>query len=63
MLTILSIGAVALDFEGAVLFLIAIPAVLLGSWVGWKIFGLLSEQRFRQMLSALLIGSGLMLIF
>jgi uncharacterized membrane protein YfcA len=61
--TILSIGAVALDWEGAVLFLIAIPAVLLGSWVGWKIFGLLSEQRFRQMLSVLLIGSGLMLIF
>ena len=44
------------------MFLIAIPAVLLGSWVGWKIFGLLSEQRFRQMLSILLIGSGLMLI-
>jgi uncharacterized membrane protein YfcA len=61
--TILSIGAVALDWEGAVLFLIAIPAVLLGSWVGWKIFGLLSEQRFRQMLSVLLIGSCLMLIF
>jgi len=48
---------------GAVLLLIAIPAVLLGSWTGWKIFGLLSEQRFRQMLSALLIGSGLLLIF
>jgi len=61
-LTMLSIGAVALDRMGAVLFLIAIPAVLLGSWVGWKIFGLLSELRFRQMLSVLLIGSGLMLI-
>jgi len=62
-LTMMMIGVVALDREGAVLFLIAIPAVLLGSWTGWKIFGLLSEQRFRQMLSALLIGSGLMLIF
>jgi uncharacterized membrane protein YfcA len=62
-LTMLLIGAVALDREGVVLFLIAIPAVLLGSWTGWKIYGRLSELRFRQMLSALLIGSGLLLIF
>jgi uncharacterized membrane protein YfcA len=62
-LTMLLIGAVALDREGVVLFLIAIPAVLLGSWTGWKIYGRLSEIRFRQMLSALLIGSGLLLIF
>ena len=62
-LTMLLIGAVALDREGVVLFLIAIPAVLLGSWTGWKIYGRLSEVRFRQMLSALLIGSGLLLIF
>ena len=60
---LLLIGAVSFDRMGAVLLLIAIPAVLLGSWTGWKIFGLLSEQRFRQMLSALLIGSGLLLIF
>jgi uncharacterized membrane protein YfcA len=62
-LTMLLIGAVALDRQGVVLFLIAIPAVLLGSWTGWKIYGRLSELRFRQMLSALLIGSGLLLIF
>ena len=62
-LTMLLIGVVALDRQGVVLFLIAIPAVLLGSWTGWKIYGRLSELRFRQMLSALLIGSGLLLIF
>jgi len=62
-LTMLLIGVAALDREGVVLFLIAIPAVLLGSWTGWKIYGRLSERRFRQMLSALLIGSGLLLIF
>ena len=61
-MTLLLIGAVSFDRMGAVLLLISIPAVLLGSWTGWKIFGLLSEQRFRQMLSALLIGSGLLLI-
>ena len=62
-LTMLLIGVAALDREGVVLFLIAIPAVLLGSWTGWKIYGRLSERRFRQMLSTLLIGSGLLLIF
>ena len=35
----LLIGVAALDHEGVVLFLIAIPAVLLGSWTGWKIYG------------------------
>ena len=62
-LTLLLIGAVSFDRMGAVLLLFAVPAVLLGSWTGWKIYGRLSERRFVQMLSALLIGSGLLLIF
>jgi uncharacterized protein len=62
-LTLLLIGAVSFDRMGAVLLLIAVPAVLLGSWTGWKIYGRLSEKRFVQVLSALLIGSGLLLIF
>jgi uncharacterized membrane protein YfcA len=63
LLTLLLIGSVALDREGAVLFLIAIPAVLLGSWIGWKLYGRLDERRFRHLLSLLLIASGLLLIF
>jgi uncharacterized membrane protein YfcA len=63
LLTLLLIGAVALDREGAVLFLIAIPAVLLGSWIGWKLYGRLDERRFQHVLSLLLIVSGLLLIF
>ena len=62
-LTLLLIGAVSFDRMGAMLLLIAVPAVLLGSWTGWKIYGRLSEKRFVQVLSALLIGSGLLLIF
>jgi len=62
-LTLLLIGFVALDREGAMLFLIAIPAILLGSWTGWTIYGRLNERRFQQMLSAMLIVSGLLLIF
>lgn len=62
-LTLALIGAVSFDRMGAALLLIAVPAVLLGSWAGWKIYGRLSEKRFVQMLSGLLIGSGLLLIF
>jgi hypothetical protein len=40
-----------------------VPAVLLGSWTGWKIYGWLSERQFVRMLSVLLIGSGLLLNF
>ena len=62
LLTLLLIGAVALDGEGAALFLVAIPAILLGSWAGWKVYGRLNERRFQQMLSLLLIVSGVLLI-
>ena len=63
LLTLLLIGALALDRTGVVLFLVAIPAILLGSWTGWLIYGRLNERRFQQMLSLLLIVSGLLLIF
>ena len=62
LLTLLLIGAVALDREGAVLFLIAIPAVLAGSWTGWMIYGKLDERRFQHVLAGLLIASGALLI-
>lgn len=63
LLTLLLIGALALDRTGVVLFLVAIPAILLGSWTGWLIYGRLNERRFQQILSLLLIVSGLLLIF
>ncbi len=62
-LTLLLIGTVALDREGVILFLVAIPAALLGSWTGWLIYGKLDERRFRQLLAGLLIVSGTLLIY
>jgi uncharacterized membrane protein YfcA len=61
--TIAVIGAVALDREGLVLFVVALPALTLGAWLGWTIYGRLDERRFRQMFAALLMVSGLMLVF
>jgi uncharacterized membrane protein YfcA len=45
------------------LFALALPALLLGAWAGWSVYGRLDEHRFRQMFSVLLIVSGLVLVF
>jgi hypothetical protein len=56
------IGVVALDRLGVVLFLLVAPAIVLGGWVGWMIYGKLSERRFQQMFAGLLVVSGLLLL-
>ena len=61
--TIATIGVVALDRKGLVLFALALPALALGAWLGWTIYGRLDENRFRQVFAALLMVSGLMLVF
>jgi uncharacterized membrane protein YfcA len=44
------------------LFLLALPIMAFGTWIGWNLYGRLDERRFRQMLAVLLIVSGVMLI-
>lgn len=61
--TIVTIGAVALDRRGLVLFGLALPALALGAWIGWTIYGRLDERRFRQVFAVLLMVSGLVLVF
>ena len=60
--TLLLIGAVALDRVGIVLFIAAVPAILLGAWVGWSIYGMLDERRFQQVFAGLLVVSGVLLM-
>ena len=59
---LLLIGVVALDKVGVVLFLLVAPAIALGGWVGWMIYGKLDERRFQQMFAGLLVVSGLLLL-
>jgi uncharacterized membrane protein YfcA len=61
--TIAALGAVALDRKGFILFALALPALALGAWLGWTIYGRLDERRFRQVFAALLMLSGLVLVF
>ena len=60
--TLTLIGAVALDRTGVVLLAFVLPVLLLGAYVGWRIYGRLDERRFRQALAGLLVISGAMLV-
>src|SRR4051812_43438401 len=44
------------------LFLIGLPALALGTWLGLKLFGKLDDQAFRRVVLALLLLSGLSLL-
>jgi uncharacterized membrane protein YfcA len=60
--TMALIGVVALDRSGVVLFLLALPALMLGAFIGWRVYGRLDEARFRQAFAVLLVVSGLILV-
>ena len=60
--TLLLVGAAALDAGSVALFLLALPALALGAWAGFGIYGRLDERRFRQLLAAMLVASGLALV-
>jgi uncharacterized membrane protein YfcA len=60
--TLALVGAVALDRQGIILFLAALPALVAGALAGWSVYGRLDQRRFRQAFAALLIASGLLLV-
>jgi uncharacterized membrane protein YfcA len=44
------------------LFALGLPALLLGTWVGMKLYGRLDENQFRKMVLVLLLVSGAVLL-
>ena len=56
-------GNEALSAETVWLFAIGLPALLLGTWVGLKLFGRLNEAGFRKVVLLLLLASGIKLLF
>jgi uncharacterized protein len=44
------------------LFAIGLPALLLGTWLGWALYGKLDEATFRRVVLVLLIVSGVVLV-
>lgn len=55
-------GTGAVTLETVRLFLVGLPFVLLGKWIGFKLYGRLDEARFRTIVLCLLMLSGLTLL-
>jgi uncharacterized membrane protein YfcA len=52
----------AITAETAKLFLIGLPALLAGSWLGLKLFGRLDEASFRKIVLVLLASGAVLMI-
>jgi uncharacterized membrane protein YfcA len=44
------------------LFVIGLPALLMGTWLGWKLYGKLDEASFRKVVLWILLASGVALV-
>ena len=55
-------GTGAITAETAKLFLIGLPTLLAGTWLGLKLFGRLDEASFRKIVLVLLLASGAVLV-
>lgn len=62
-ITLAGIIWVTLDRAGLIMLVAVLPPLLLGTWIGWQLYGRLNDLRFRKTLAVLLIASGAMLVF
>ena len=64
-----AMSAVVLGFNGAAdaetirLFLVGLPILLAGTWLGLRLYGRVDETQFRKLVLGLLLASGVALIF
>ena len=49
--------------ETSKLFVMGLPCLLVGTWLGLKLFGRINEAVFRKVVLVLLLGSGVALMF
>jgi uncharacterized membrane protein YfcA len=54
---------VAFDRAAVIMLLMVLAPLLLGTWIGWRLYGKLNDLRFRQALAVLLVASGSTLVF
>jgi uncharacterized membrane protein YfcA len=59
--TLAMIGTISVDRAGIVVFATTLPALALGAWLGLRVYGRLNDRRFRQVLAAMLLLSGVTL--
>jgi hypothetical protein len=56
-------GQGSISREAMWLFVIALPVLLVGTWLGLKLYGRLDEAQFRKVVLVLLLASGTVLLF
>lgn len=61
-ITLAGIVWVTFDLTGMILLVVVLPPLLMGTWIGWQLYGRLNDRRFRQALAVLLIASGTTLV-
>ena len=62
-MTLIGLGGIgAITTANAELFAIGLPALALGTWGGWKLYGKLDERKFRIAVLVLLLLSGMSLM-
>jgi uncharacterized protein len=61
-ITLAGIVWVTFDLAGMILLIVVLPPLLMGTWIGWQLYGRLNDLRFRQALAVLLIASGTTLV-
>jgi uncharacterized protein len=63
LMTILVLGGAGIiTRDTAQLFLLGLPALAAGTWLGWKLYGTLDEASFRRVVLILLLVSGFALV-
>lgn len=55
-------GSGMITRQSAMLFLAGLPALALGTWLGWLLYGKLDEDAFRKLTLGLVLASGLALV-
>jgi uncharacterized membrane protein YfcA len=63
LMIMLAFGGVGIiTFDTMRLFVVGLPVLIVGSWLGWRLYGKLDEVAFRKLILALLLVSGISLI-
>jgi uncharacterized membrane protein YfcA len=55
-------GAGTLTIDIGHFFVVGLPALFIGTWLGWKLYGRLDEAKFRKVVLGLLLVSGMALV-
>jgi uncharacterized membrane protein YfcA len=62
-ITLIGLGGIgAINTASLQLFAIGLPALAIGTWAGWKLYGKLDERKFRVAVLVLLLLSGVALV-